>query len=368
MAKKGVKAVFSDDNKTVTVWCYPSASHTGMPYKLVKKTWKNECPSCKKKGKLSRFKFNTKGTADGELTCKSCDMDYCGASGKEKWIPCRAHLIPATETVNDTTKVADSKTKADKCSMTKAEALTKAKEALKTGKDYKATLKIPIMKNIHIGDRVQINLPQFESTKKKKLYITEIKEDIDNQTYDITLSEDNEYGTKYDGEYIVRDSAGRILSSSSNNPYQAKCENVNVNIGIKDDSAIGKKIKAKGQQLGSIREIYKWLRVKSGGGTGGWKYKKWGNHKVKSEDSLKFGPKSAEYCWKHKVANCVDFSWIMAKMGEGAGKKIGIRHGQYVKLNGEKTGHMWNTYKGKNYDCSSSVGITIEMKKVEEVK
>ena len=54
MAKKGVKAVFGDDKKTVTTWAYPSKS--GYAYKLQKKTWKNECPLCTK---ISHFK--TKG-------------------------------------------------------------------------------------------------------------------------------------------------------------------------------------------------------------------------------------------------------------------------------------------------------------------
>lgn len=371
MVKKGVKAVFSDDNKTVTTWAYPSARKTGMPFKLVQKTWKNECPLCvpvSHKAKPGKLKWNNKGTDEGELTCKQCDADFCAASGKDKNKKCRGKLIPATEVANDTTKVAESKTKADTCSLSKAEALTKAKEALKTGNDYKATLKIPIMKNIHIGDRVQINLDSFENTKKKKLYITEIKEDIDNQTYDITLSEDNSYNTKYDGEYVVKDSNGNIVASSSDNPYQAKCENVNMNIGLKDDSMIGKKIRLKGQKLGSVKEIYKWLRIKSAGGTGGWKYKKYVGHIVKSEDETKFGPQSAKKSWETKKGNCVDLSWIFAKMCEGAGKKVGIRRGKYKGLDGQESGHMWNTYKGKNYDCSSSTGITIEMKKVEEVK
>ena len=40
MAKSGVKAIFADDNSTVTTYAYPSKA--GYEYKLTKKTWKNQ--------------------------------------------------------------------------------------------------------------------------------------------------------------------------------------------------------------------------------------------------------------------------------------------------------------------------------------
>lgn len=141
-----------------------------------------------------------------------------------------------------------------------------------------------------------------------------------------------------------------------------------MNIGLKDSSPISKKIKLKGQELGTVAKIYKWLKVKTAGGTGGWKYKKYGNHRVTSESEDKFGAKSAEKCWNSKTANCTDFAWIMAKLGEGAGKKIGVRKGTYTSSTGAKKGHMWNYYKSKYYDCSSSAKTTIDFKKVEKVK
>ena len=370
MVKAGVKAVFSDDGKTVTTWSYPSASRTGMPYKLVQKTWKNECPLCttvshyKTPGK---FKFNSKHTDEGELTCKQCNADFCSASGKDKNKKCRGKLTPATTTANSATQVADSQTKAQTCELTKAEALTKAKQLIKTGKDYKATLKIPIIKGIVIDTMCKVNFGGFPETKKKKLHISEIKEDIDNQTYDLTLEEGNPEWTKeYEGSYIFKDKNGNIIGGTDN-PLKAKCQTVNTNIGLKDNSVIGTKIKLTGQQLGTVEKIYKWLRVKAGGGVGGWKYKKYENHKVKSEAVDKFGPKSAEECWKNKIANCVDFSWIMAKMGEGAGKKIGIKKGTYTSTSGKQQGHMWNYCGAKYYDCSSATDKTPDWKKVEKV-
>lgn len=371
MVKKGVKAQYSDDKKTVTVWCYPSKR--GYPYKLTQKTWKNNCPLCKTVSHFKtsgKLKFNPKGKAEGELTCEKCGADFCGVSGKDKENKVRGSLTPATVTPNKTTKVAESKTKSQSCSLSKAQAKTKAKQLLKTGTGYKSNLKVPIKPNLilHIDDYMSIDLEGFDETKNKTLHVTEFKEDIDNQTYDVTLEEGKPYfNTPYDGEYIIKDKKGGLLKTSSKNPYQAKCESVNVNIGLKDDSEIGKKIKLKGQKLGTVKKIYKWLKIKSAGGNGGWNYKKYVGHIVKSEDETKFGKKSAEKAWDSKKANCVDFSWLMAKMGEGAGKKIGVKRGTYVDLDGKKAGHMWNTYDGKNYDCSSSTSTTIDLKKVEKV-
>lgn len=358
MALKGVKATFSGD--TVTTWAFPSKS--GYAYKLTKKTWKNKCPFCG--GKL---KFNPKNTPEGQLTCSKCDADYCAVSGKDCAVKVRKVLTPATVTANSATKVAASQTQSQKCELSKAQALTKAKKLLDTGSTYKGTLKIPIMENINLGDLVNINLKEFPETKGKNLYIDSIKEDIDNQTYTLELIEGkNHLNNKYEGEYVLKNKNTGTVTTSSN-PLNAKCENVNINIGLKDSSSIGKKIKLKGQELGTVEKIYKWLKVKNGGGTGGWKYKKYGGHIVSSEPETKFGAKSAKKCWDSKSANCADFAWIMAKMGEGAGKKIGIRRGNYTDK-GVRTGHMWNYCGSKNYDCSNAAATTIEMKKVEKVK
>ena len=369
MVKNGVKATYSDDKKTVTVWCYPSKG--GFDYKLTQKTWKNECPLCQKvsnfktKGKL---KFNPKGTEEGELTCEQCGADFCGVSGQDKNTKVRGKLTPATVTPNKATKVAESKTKSQQCSLSKAEALAKAKEMLDTHSTYKGTLEIPILKNINLGDLVNVNLSEFPSTGKKDLYIDSIKEDIDNQTYSIDLLEGSvHYDNAYNGSYSFKNKKGATIGGS-NNPLNAKCSTVNTNIGLKDSSEIGKKIKLKGQKLGTVDKIYKWLKIQSAGGTGGWKYKKYFNHKVSSENENKFGSKSAEKCWETKIANCCDFAWIMAKLGEGAGKNIGIRKGTYDNKDGGRSGHMWNYYGSKNYDCSSATDHTIDYKKVEKVK
>lgn len=362
MVLKGVKAIYSNDKSTVTTYAYPSKA--GYEYKLTKKTWKNICPFCK-----GKMKFNPKSTAEGELTCEKCDADFCCVSGLDKNNKVRKKLTPATATANTTTKVAESQTKSQQCELTKAEALTKAKNLLKTESTYKGTLSIPIIKNINLGDLVKINLKEFEGTSKKNLYIDSIREDIDNQTYSISLLEGkNHLNKNYEGSYIMMNKNGAIANTDSDNPLNAKCSKVNINIGLKDNSAIGKKIKLKGQKLGTVDKIYKWLKVSNGGGTGGWKYKKYMNHIVSSESEDKFGSKSAEKCWNKKTANCCDFAWIMAKMGEGAGKKIGVKKGTYTSTSGVQQGHMWNYYGAKYYDCSNAENKTIDWKNVEKVK
>ena len=370
---KGQKATYSQDRKTITTVAYPKKP--GYAYKLQEKTWKNYCPLCKKEGTLV---FNPKKAPEAELTCgdgkapwsDGCDADFCCVSGLDThsgkpW----GKLTPATAKPNKTTKVAGSKTQKQKCELSKAKARTKAKSLLDTKSSYKGTLKVPVMKGINLGDLVNINLNEFPEIKNKNLYIDSIKEDIDSQTYTIELLEGkNHLNTKYEGDYIFMNKKGAIIGASSKNPRNAKCKNVNINIGLKDRSPISKKIKLKGQELGTVAKIYKWLKVKTAGGTGGWKYKKYGNHRVTSEKEDKFGAKSAEKCWNSKTANCTDFAWIMAKMGEGAGKQIGVRKGTYTSSTGAKKGHMWNYYKSKYYDCSSSAKTTIDFKKVEKVK
>ena len=367
MAKKGVRAVFSDDKKTVTTYAYPSKS--GYDYKLTKKTWKNECPLCKKvshyktKGKL---KFNPKGTAEGELTCSQCGADFCAVSGKDKNTKVRGKLTPATVTPNKATKVASSQTKSQYCSLSKAEALTKAQKELNTTSSFKSSIEIPIIPNINLGELININLKGFKS---KNLYIDKITEDIDNQVYMIELLEGkNHLSEKYDGSFIMKDKSGAIIGASSSNPLNAKCQKVNVNIGLKDNSSIAKKIRLKGQKLGTVRNIYKWLRVENAGGTGGWKYKKYMDHIVKSEPFNKFGSKSALKNWKSKRANCCDFAWLFSMLGKGAGKKIGILQGTYDQSDGTRMGHMWNYSGTKYYDCSSATDKTIDWKKVEKIE
>lgn len=365
MVKAGVKSTLAKDKLSITVWCYPSQK--GYTYKLLKNTFKNECPVCGKKKTLA---LNTKYNENGVIKCK-CGAVYCGVSGfqlnnKKKQAK---KLKPATVTANDATKVASSQTQSQVCELSKANSYAKAKSVLDTSSSYKGTLKIPILPNIKLGDLIQLNFNEFPELKDKTLFIDSIKEDIDSQTYTLELLEGTtHYDNAYGGEFVISGKNGKLVASSSKNPYKAKCSSVNPNVGLKDNSAIAKKIRLKGQKLGTVDKCYKWLRIKAAGGTGGWKYKSYGNHVVSSEKYNEFGPKSAEKCWNSKTANCCDFAWLFAMLCKGAGKTVGIRKAEYTTLSGESKGHMWN-YKGsKTYDCSNNSTISIDLKKVEKVK
>lgn len=365
MVKAGVKTTMAKDKMSITIWAYPTKA--GYTNKLTKTTFKNWCPVCDKTKGLGLNKtYNTNGV----LKCK-CGAVFCGVSGFQLNNKKKAakKLVPATVTSNGTTKVASSQTQSQICGLKNASALAKAKSQLKTGSTYKGTLKIPILPNIKLGDLVQIDFSEFPEMKGKTLYINNIKEDIDNQTYTLELIEGTaHYDNAYNGTYIIYDKNGKVVKSSSKNPYKAKCSNVNANIGLKDNSSIAKKIRLKGQKLGTIAKCYKWLRVKSAGGTGGWKYKSYNNHRVSKEKYNEFGPKSAEKCWNKKTANCCDFAWIFSMLCKGAGKTVGIRKAKYTSLSGASKGHMWN-YKGsKTYDCSNNALVSVELKKIEKVK
>ena len=364
MVKAGVKIKIANDKLTLTIWAYPTSK--GFTQKLTKKSWKNKCPVCGKKKHLDLDKkYNSKGV----IRC-TCGAIYCGVSGTQlnnkKKAPKK--LVPATVTSNSVTKVASSHTASQVCGLKKAKSYNKAKKQLNTASTYKGTLKIPILPGIKLGDLIQVQFDEFPELKGKTLYIDNIKEDIDNQTYTLELIEGtSHYDSKYDGTYLIYNKNGKLIKSSSKNPYKAKCKSVNVNIGLKDNSSIAKKIRLKGQELGSVKACYKWLRVKSAGGTGGWKYKNYTNHIVKSEKYNTFGEKSAERCWNKRKANCCDFAWIFSMLCKGAGKTVGIRKAKYTTLSGQSAGHMWNYRGSKTYDCSNNSKISIDLDKVEKV-
>ena len=365
MVKSGVKSTMAKDKLSITVWTYPTKS--GYTNKLTKKTFHNNCPVCNTYKTLS---LDKKYNNNGVIKCK-CGAVYCGVSGYQLNNKKKAakKLKPATVTANNTTKVASSQTQSQICGLKNATALTKARREIQTGTTYKGTLKIPILPNIKLGDLIQVDFDEFPELKGKTLYIDSIKEDIDNQTYTLELIEGtSHYNNKYNGKYFIYNKNGKIVKSSGSNPLQAKCKTVNVNIGLKDNSAIAKKIRLKGQKLGTIDKCYKWLRVKSAGGTGGWKYKSYSNHIISKEKYDKFGEKSAEKCWNTKKANCCDFAWIFSMLCKGAGKTVGIKSAKFTSLAGVSGGHMWN-YKGsKNYDCSNSAIFTVDLKNVEKIK
>ena len=369
MVLKGVKQV-SKDNNTITVKTYPSKK--GYEYKLTKHTWKNYCPLCKSKGTLT---FNPKKTPEGEITCSKCDADYCGTSGKDKATKVRGKLTPASSTGS---KVAKTETQSQKCSLSKAESKIKAKSLINTGTEYAGKLEIPAYMKVKVDDLLSLNFKGFDDGKRfkdinnKTLTVESASLDVDSQKLSLTLNKGtNILGDPYDGDYIVTNKKGAIVATNRNksNPLKAKPTSINPNIGgFNEQSTIIKKIMLKGQELGSIQNIYKYLKVKSAGGTGGFKYKYYIGHKVKSEKETELGKKSAEKCWTSKVYNCVDASWLFYIMAKGANKKVDIIKAEYTGLDGVKRSHMYNRYKGKTYDVSQNMRQEVDGSKIVVVK
>lgn len=369
MVLKGVKQVSKDDN-TITVKTYPSKS--GYEYKLTKHTWKNYCPLCKSKGTLT---FNPKKTEEGEITCSKCDADYCGTSGKDKAKKVRGKLTPASVTGS---KVAKTETQSQKCNLSKAEAKTKAKSLLNTGTEYAGKLEIPAHLKVKVDDLLTLNFKgyddgqRFKNINNKRLTVESVSLDIDAQKLSLDLAKGTQIlGDPYEGDYIITNKKGAIVATNrnKNNPLKGKPSSIHPKIGgFNEQSTIIKKIMLKGKELGTVNNIYKYLKVKSAGGTGGFKYKYYIGHKVSSEKETELGKKSAEKAWTSKVYNCVDASWLFYLMCKGAGKTVDIIKAEYTGLDGEKRSHMYNKYKGKTYDVSQNMRTEVDGSKIVVVK
>ena len=66
---------------TISMWAKPSV-RSGYAYKWYYRTWINYCPNCHHYNTLLK---NPKGVPEREYTCKKCDSDFCGVTGKEKY-------------------------------------------------------------------------------------------------------------------------------------------------------------------------------------------------------------------------------------------------------------------------------------------
>ena len=384
MAKvlKGQKAIYSKDKKTITTVAYPKKP--GYAYKPQKKTWKNYCPLCKKEGTLT---FNPKKAPEAELTCGNghpphygggCDADYCCVSGLDThagkaW----GKLKPATEqpTTKTKTKVASSKTQSQKCNLSKAEAKKKAKSILNTGTSFKGKLEVPGDLNITVNDLLSLDFKdwdKFDRTKNKTLFVDTCSLDIHNNLLSLDVLEGTQtLGNEYDGDYIITNQNGKIVATnrSKKNPFKGKPTSINPSIGgIKEQNGVIKKIMLKGQELGTVSKIYKYLKVKEAGGTAGFRYKYYIGHKVSSEKENELGKQSAEKCWSKKIYNCVDASWLFYLMCKGAGKNVDIIKAEYEGLDGVKRSHMYNRYKGKTYDVSQNLKQEVDGTKIVTVK
>ena len=370
--EKKVKKVAVND-KTVTAICLPLKKGYGS--KAVQKTWKNYCPLCKRSGTLT---FNPKHNETGEWTCSKCDADYCGVSGKDANTKVRAKLTPATMTDNKKVKVADTETQSKKCNLSKAEAKQKAKSIVNTSPTFKGKLEVPAYLQITVDDLLSLNFHDFDDglkfkdINKKTLSVSSASLDIDSQKLDLDIVKGSQVlGDAYDGDYIITNKKGSIVATNRNkkNPLKGKPTSINPHIGgFNEQSPEIKKIMLKGKELGSVNNIYKYLKVKSAGGTGGFKYVYYIGHKVSSEKETELGKKSAVKCYESKKFNCVDASWLFYLMCKGANKKVDIIKAEYTGLDGVKRYHMYNRYKGKTYDVSQNMKKEVDGSKIVTVK
>ena len=76
---------------TITMWAKPSV-RSKYAYRWYKKSFVDYCPNCHHYNVLLK---NPKGVPEREYTCKRCDSDFCGVTGKEKYSWSRKYLTPA---------------------------------------------------------------------------------------------------------------------------------------------------------------------------------------------------------------------------------------------------------------------------------
>ena len=76
----------------ITMTGKPSCSRCAsnhIPYKWFTKSYVNYCPNCHHYNCLL---INPKCVPERELTCKICDSDFCGVTGKEKYSWSKVYL------------------------------------------------------------------------------------------------------------------------------------------------------------------------------------------------------------------------------------------------------------------------------------
>lgn len=336
-----VKWTNTKDSVTVTMQC-SCGDERG---KWATKSWKNWCPGCKKTGGMvghkppstNLTKWKGKNAPEGEISCKYCGFDACGVHGREKINGSKKYLKPAGGVTSKT--ASSSSVQAAKCEVSKAQARKKTKKTLKANSKpvYKGTITTPMLKNLRADKFCGLDKKVFPHIPKEKLYINQVKVDVDNQKMTSELLEEMPPpSTEY------KDSEG------------------NSNISSSYADGIEKTLKLKGKELKTFDKIFQYARV---GGKYGMKYAYYYDHK-KGGSFDKFHAASAKYCWENKVANCCDLTWIIRKMCEGAGVDCGVVHGEATFKVYGTVGHLWNTHKGKRKDATSRTATNYKVKRV----
>jgi hypothetical protein len=332
----GVSCEITKDSCTITG--YPGK--LGYTWKKYTKTWKNYCPFCKKTGVLKFSGYGgTKTALEGELTCKECNADFDGVSGKDKAVKVRKTLTPASKT-NST-----SATKSKQSALDKKEKLNKA--IVEYNENSKPKIKYDVT---------------VKGNKKHKtcgyVYIKSKGDVLPSKPYFISGVDSDEEGFQ---KLTITDyvpTPAEEYSPPSEKSTNATTSNVKASGKAKDSTE--QKLMNLGAELGTIAKIKNYIKRD---GTYGMDYRLYWDH-IKGGDPYKWHKASADYCLKHKKANCVDFSWLLYAMCKGAGIKINIWNGS-AKFGSTTYGHFWNELNGKRIDISSTTGKNyVKSKKV----
>jgi len=195
---------------------------------------------------------------------------------------------------------------------------------------YKGSITLPMLPKLKAEQYCQLDLEKYKNNRQSRYWINSVKVDISNQTMTAELLESM---PKPSQEYKANDNV----------------KSVNGAVGVKADSLFEKMAIITARGLGSVDQIFKWLRV---GGTEGWQYSFYYNHWKNKGSAFTKDVLAMNECWNYRQANCTDFAWIFYIMCLGIGVKVNIIHGT-ARFGSKTYGHLWNTYNGKRYDCSS---------------
>jgi len=349
----GVKWSVTKDTCIVKMFPKKQSGVKKYGYKAVKKSWKNYCPYCKKKGVLEGFGHG-KGEfgVEGGLRCKKCDADWCGVTGQDTGTRKNMkNLTPAPTTSNAKTKSTQNSDLQEK--------LTSANEGFANNRNpikSEGSLSLSPLYDINPCDYVKLTYPLAKAHEELVSGDGGLVKFVSSATISakgisISVTDDVPMPDNY------QDESSSDTSSTSNNT------STNSMLNGKNLGKYQKKTRLKGAELKTFPKIFKYFRDEDQGGNGGFDYNFYMNHK-KGGDIYQFNESSAKYNWTNKLYNCVDCSWLIYEACLGAGiKGVNIIHGSALFSSGKTIGHFWITYNGKRYDGTSKTARNYVKKK-----
>ncbi|MDR3062553.1 MAG: hypothetical protein LBU40_00250 [Methanobrevibacter sp.] len=319
----GVK--WTVDKKSITITCHPKRTDKGkFPYRPnspYTRTWKNYCPKCGKSGRCTGI-GQGKGEfgPEGGVRCNACDADYCGVSGLDtKNSKTRVRLTKgsSSSSSSSTQKLSDLTAKKKKAKQELESEYNQSKHPKKN-----MILKIPPIDKIIDGYCHQLSPPLV---KKDLIVYVESVELSDTENV-MTVNDKLEAPGE---EYKPPSNASSAKNYIGNSEIEKKI------------MVIGDSLK-KSTGLNTVKSIYNYMKSR---GTGGFRYSYYYNWPGGSINKLNESVLAKR--WKMKSGNCVFFAWAFYVMCKGAGIKG-------VKIIHNSAGHLYNTYKGKKFDCSNA--------------